>query len=83
MIKTETIIVDSGSPDTKFVKVKKEKETQGIIIEAVALSVLAFIMIIFCLRYLFLKNTQARLDIERKIERINKPVEMNNMSDNK
>jgi hypothetical protein len=54
---------------------------------AVALSVLAFIVVIFIARYFFLKNTQERLDVERKIVRINeeknKPQELNDMSDNK
>jgi hypothetical protein len=79
--------VDGKDPDTKYVKEKNEKDSQGALIAAVALSVLGFIFIVFCIRYFFLKKYQERLDVERKIERTrdekNKPQEMNQISEDK
>lgn len=36
----------------------------------IAISALAAIMVIYCARYLFLKKTQAKLDVQRDIHKI-------------
>lgn len=59
VIKTETVMVDSTTPDSKVVTIRgeqPEKDGRGVIIVAVALAVVAMIMLGLCFRQVFFKK---------------------------
>jgi hypothetical protein len=62
-IKTETIIIDSPIPETKFVTIQGEKEdNKGVIIVAIALAILVLAIGFFCVRKFVLKSYFERID---------------------
>jgi len=58
VIKTETIVIDSPR-ETKTVTIKAEKDNKGVIIVAVALTVIAMVMLAVC----FFKIVRPRQEV--------------------
>jgi len=68
---TETVFVD-GPAKTKIVTIASEKEDNkaGIIILVAFLSFFSLVVTAACIRYILLKKTQEKLDMEMKITRV-------------
>jgi two-component SAPR family response regulator len=78
VIKTETIMVDSPTPDAKIVTIrgeKPEKDGRGVIIVAVALGFIALVMIGLCFKQFVLKPKQQVIELEEQIKRAKNVVE--------
>ena len=75
MITTETVFVDSPS-QTKVVTVSKEVEGNktAIIILVAVLSIFTLAVTGVCVRYILMKKTQEKLDIELTINRVNQEI---------
>ena len=78
VIKTETIMVDSPTPDAKIVTIrgeKPEKDGRGVVIVAIALGFIALVMIGLCFKQFVLKPKQQVIELEEQIKRAKNVVE--------
>ena len=78
VIKTETIMVDSPTPDAKVVTIrgeKPEKDARGVVIVAVALGVIALVMVGLCFRQFVIKPKNQVIELEEQIRRSKNIVE--------
>lgn len=78
VIKTETIMVDSPTPDAKIITIrgeKPEKDGRGVVIVAIALGFIALVMIGLCFKQFVLKPKQQVIELEEQIKRAKNVVE--------
>lgn len=78
IIKTETIVVDSPTPDAKIVTITAEppvKDAKGVVIVAVALGVIILIIVGLCFKKFALRQKQQVIELEEQIKRAKNVVE--------
>jgi hypothetical protein len=67
-IRTETVIMDSPNSNTNVVTINGEThDNKGVIIVAIALSVLALVLGLLCLRKYVLKSYEEKIDASKTI----------------
>jgi hypothetical protein len=68
-IRTETVIIDSPNSKPNVVTIKGEKDdNKGVIIVAIALSVLALVLGLLCLRKYLLRSYEEKINAIRNIQ---------------
>jgi hypothetical protein len=68
-IRTETVIMDSPNSNTNIVTINGEKhDKKGVIIVAIALSILALVLGLLCLRKYVLKSYEDKINAGRSIQ---------------
>jgi hypothetical protein len=68
-IRTETVIIDSPNSKPNVVTIKGEKDdNKGVIIVAIALSVLALVLGLLCLRKYLLRSYEEKINASRNIQ---------------